>query len=365
MRGSVGGSNPSRMQVGVALFLVYVLWGSTYLAIRFAVESLPPFGMAAARFLAAGALLYGWARMRGAERPSLIEWKSSAVVGLLMLFGANGAVVWAEQAIPSALAALLVSTVPLFMAVIEWLRWGNRPSPAVAVGLLIGFGGVALLVGPSDLGGASVVPVLMCIVAAVAWAIGSLYGRRAPAPRSQLLGAAMQMLSGGFALAIASVASGEKIEWAAASGRSVGSLLYLVVFGSLIGFTAYSWLMRNVVPSLASTYAYVNPVVAVLLGWALAGEVIGTRTIVASALVIGSVGLITLARIKKPAAVAVAVAEAPAVELPAVEPVPSTAAAFAAAVEAAAIRPAGPVPDWAKVPRTDRPSGEWPAMQSR
>ncbi len=297
----------SRWQVALALALVYVVWGSTYLAIRFAVETLPPFGMAAARFLVAGAALYLWARARGAARPTAGQWRSAATVGLLLLLGGNGAVVWAEQAIPSSLAALLVSTVPLFMALLEWLHAGQRPTLPVAAGLLAGFVGVVLLVDPTGLAGASVplVPALVTTAAALSWAAGSLYARKAPAPASPLLGSAMQMLAGGLALLFVSVASGEaaRFDPAGSSAQSVAALLYLVVFGSLIGFTAYAWLLRNVQPALASTYAYVNPVVAVLLGWALAGEAVGPRTLFASALIVGGVGLITAMKGRKPAKV--------------------------------------------------------------
>ncbi len=296
----------ARWQVVLALGLVYVLWGSTYLAIHFAVESLPPFGMAAARFLLAGTMLYAWARLRGAARPTLAHWRTAAAVGVLLLLAANGAVVWAQQAIPSALAALLVSTVPMFMAVIEWLRDGKRPTLPVTIGLLVGFAGVVLLMDPSGLSNGSVaaLPTLLTVAAAISWAFGTLYGRSAPAHPSPLLGSAMQMLAGGAGLLVLSVATGEpaRFDPAAATMQSVGALLYLVVFGSLVGFTAYSWLMRNVRPTLASTYAYVNPVVAVILGWAFAGESIGPRTIAASGLIIGAVCVITAVKGRKPQA---------------------------------------------------------------
>lgn len=336
-------TGPSRLRVGVALLLVYVLWGSTYLAIRFAVESIPPFAMAAARFLTAGALLYGWVRLRGGARPTLAQWKSAAVIGGLMLLGANGAVVWAEQSIPSALAALLVSTVPLFMALIEWVRHGKRPTPLVGLGLLVGFAGVVLLVGPAGVAGDMLIPAIVTILGAFGWAVGTLYGRKAPAPTSALLGSAMQMLAGGSMLLIFSLATGESTDWTLASSQSLLSLGYLVVFGSLVGFTAYSWLMRNVNPTLSSTYAYVNPVVAVFLGWLFAGEAITTRTIVASALVVGSIGLITITRNQK--------APAPRVE-PKAEPIE----------ESARQRPSLAPPEWASVPLTDLPSGEMPAF---
>lgn len=342
-------AGPSGLRIGVALLLVYVLWGSTYLAIRFAVESIPPFAMAATRFLTAGALLYGWVRLRGGAGPTRAQWVSASVIGGLMLLGANGAVVWAEQSIPSALAALLVSTVPLFMALIEWVRHGKRPTAPVGAGLLLGFAGVVLLVGPAGVAGSMLVPALVTVAGAFAWAIGTLYGRTAAAPSSALMGSAMQMLAGGSMLLVLSLVSGESTDWAQVSTQSLLSLGYLVVFGSLVGFTAYSWLMRNVNPTLSSTYAYVNPVVAVFLGWAFAGEAITARTVVASALVVGSVGLITVARNRK----------APVAQrLPdekSVEPLP-------VAESRAGQKGRGLPPEWASIPLTDVPSGEMPAF---
>jgi len=290
----------ARWQVVLALGLVWVLWGSTYLAMRFAVETLPPFGMAAARFLVAGAILYGWTRLRGAPAPNLAQWRTAALVGLLLLFAANGAVVWAEQYISSSLAALLVSVVPLFMALLEWVRHGRRPTVPVAIGLVVGFLGVVVLVDPRGIavGDVAPLPVLLTVAAAFSFAAGSLLSRDGVAPPTPAMGSAMQMLAGGGALLLLSAATGELAAFdpGAATLRSVGALLFLITFGSLIGFTAYVWLLRNVQPALAGTYAYVNPVVAVFLGWALADEAIGPRTLIATVLIVGGVGAITLVK---------------------------------------------------------------------
>lgn len=292
---------PSRGSVAVALALVYVVWGSTYLAIRYAVETLPPFSMAAVRFLIAGALLYGWARLRGAQRPSGIHWRSAAVVGGLLLLGGNGCVVWAEQAIDSSTAALLVTTTSLWMVLLDWGVRGRRPRVGVVVSLLVGFGGVALLVGPGALepgalgGEARWGPNLAVLLGAFLWASGSVYGQGAPRPAAPLLGSGMEMLAGGVGLLVLGILVGEpqRFEWGEASAASVAGLIYLIVFGSLVGFTAYSWLLRNASLPLVSTYAYVNPVVAVALGWAIAGEEPTLRTGIASTIIVASVAVIT------------------------------------------------------------------------
>lgn len=286
----------SRASIAVALGLVYVVWGSTYLAIRYAVETLPPFSMAAVRFLVAGALLYGWARLRGAARPRGAHWGAAAVVGCLLLLGGNGCVVWAEQTIDSSIAALLVTTTSLWMVLLDWILHGRRPGLGVGVGLLAGFGGVALLVGPEAWEGeAEWAPSLAVLLGAFLWALGSVFGQRAPRPASPLLGSGMEMLAGGAALLLLGLLVGEpaRFSWAEASWASVAGLLYLIVFGSLVGFTAYSWLLRRAPLPLVSTYAYVNPVVAVALGWAIAQEEPTARTGVASAVIVASVAAIT------------------------------------------------------------------------
>jgi len=293
----------SAMKVALALAAVYVIWGSTYLAIRFAIETLPPFLMAGVRFLTAGALLYLWARWRGAPRPSLVHWRSALLVGGFLLLGGNGGVVWAEQRVDSGLAALLISTEPLWIVLLVWLLpGGRRPSLPVAGGLLLGFIGVGLLVRPSaestidPLGAAAVV------LSALSWAWGSLYGQRAKLPEAPLLSTSIQMIGGGALLLLFSAVTGDmaRFEPSEVSLRSALAVVYLMLFGSLVAFTAYSWLMRVASPVLVSTYAYVNPVVAVVLGWAFAGEPLTAGTLGAAAVILAGVALITSTQAKAP-----------------------------------------------------------------
>lgn len=301
MADPVRAAGPPRAAVLAAFAAVYLIWGSTYLAILFAIETLPPFLMAATRFLVAGALLYGWMRWRGAERPDARQWRAAVVVGGLLLFGGNGLVVWAEQWVPSGVAALLVATVPFWMVMLEWARPGGaRPGAGVLLGLLLGFGGIALLIGPGEWagGGVHLPGALALLLASFSWATGSIYSRGAPLPASPLLATSMQMLAGGGLLLAAGTLLGEwgRVELGAVSVRSAAALLYLIVFGSLVGFSAYVWLLRVSTPARVSTYAYVNPVVAVLLGWALAGEALTARVVVAVAVIVGAVAVITTRR---------------------------------------------------------------------
>lgn len=297
---------PPRARILAAYAAVYVIWGSTYLAIRFAIETLPPFMMAGTRFLVAGAILYAWSRLRGATRPSRANWIATGVVGAFLLLGGNGGVVWAEQRVESGIAALLVATLPLWMALLEWIGPDRRrPTGRSALGILLGLTGVAVLVGPEALlgGAANVDPVgaLVLVVASLAWAIGSLYSRRAPMPASPQIGSGMQMLAGGALLTLLGLMSGEgsRVELASFSTSSLAALGYLITFGSLVGFSAYVWLLRVEPTSRVATYAYVNPVVAVALGWLLAGETMSTQTLLAAAIIVGAVALIVSAP-KKP-----------------------------------------------------------------
>ncbi|MBX6330421.1 MAG: drug/metabolite exporter YedA [Gemmatimonadaceae bacterium] len=282
-----------------AFAAVYVIWGSTYLAIRFAIETLPPLLMAGIRFVIAGAMLYAWMRVRGARRPTRSEWLGATVVGALLLLGGNGLVVWSEQRVPSGMTALLVATVPLWMVLMTWLRPnGTRPTAMVATGVALGLAGLAILVQPSTImGGGAIDPLgaLVLLIASLSWAAGSLYSRQATMPPSPLLATAMEMLAGGALLILAGALTGEwsQLSLGAVSTRSVVALTYLVLFGSLVGFTAYVWLLRVANPTHVSTYAYVNPVIAVFLGWALADEPITPRTLVAAAIIVAAVGLIT------------------------------------------------------------------------
>jgi drug/metabolite transporter (DMT)-like permease len=286
----------------VAFAIVYVVWGSTYLAILFAIETLPPFLMAAARFFVAGAALYAWARLfGGATRPSAAQWRATVIVGLLLLLGGNGLVVWAEQRVPSGIAALVIGITPCFMVLLDWLRPnGVRPTLRVVAGLTLGLAGLVWLVGPDAVMGGGRVDFLgavALVLASLTWAIGSIYSRHAPMP-SPFLSSGMQMLAGGAALLLLGLGVGElgAFDASAVSLRSVFGWIYLIVFGSIVGFSAYIWLLRVSTPARVSTYAYVNPVVAVFLGWLLADELLTLRTMIAAAVIVSGVVLITLAR---------------------------------------------------------------------
>ena len=297
-----GRSHASRGQIIAAFASIYVIWGSTYLAIRYAVETIPPFVMGGVRFLISGTILYLWSRYRGAPRPTRIHWRNAIVAGGFLLLGGNGAVIWAEQFVPSGLTALLVSILPFWLVIIEWVRPPRkRPSGAVLVGLLLGFAGIIVLVGPSGAGGhGNVAPLgaLVLILGSLSWAIGSFWSRDAQLPESGLLTTGMEMLGGGALLMIVGALSGEfaQLDVHAISKASAVGLLYLVTFGSLLGFTSYIWLLDKVSPARLGTYAYVNPLVAVMLGWAIAGERLSIRTGIAAAIVICAVALITTAR---------------------------------------------------------------------
>jgi len=283
-----------------AFAAVYVIWGSTYLAIRFAIATIPPFLMAGVRFLISGAILYVWARSRDREAPSKTVWRAAAITGVLMLFGGNGGVVWAEQRVPSGITALLVAVVPLWMVLMEWLRpGGRRPHSAVFVGLFLGLAGIALLVGPGAIvGHGNVDPIgaAALMIASLSWAAGSIYSKHAARPSSAVMATAMQMLTGGLVFIVAGLLTGEMsgFDIRAVTLPSLLGFLYLVTFGSLVGFTAYVYLLRSTTPAKAATYAYVNPVVAVLLGWAIANEPISVRTIVAAAVILAGVAIITV-----------------------------------------------------------------------
>lgn len=289
-----------------ALAIVYVVWGSTYLAIRIAVETLPPFLMVGVRFLVAGAVLYAWSIRRGdvaGDRPGPAQWRAAAIVGGLLLVGGNGLVVWGEQTVPSGIAALLVATLPLWMALIGRVAFGTRLRPVTVAGLVVGFAGVALLVRPTGEGGLDPVGTAVILVAPVSWAVGSLWSGRLPLPSRPLVTTGMEMLCAGAALTLFGVLGGElgRFDPAAVSGRSLAALGYLITFGSLLAFSAYVWLLRNATPSVISTYAYVNPVVAVALGQAILAEPVTATTLVAGAVIVGSVALIVAPTRRPPA----------------------------------------------------------------
>ncbi len=287
------------MRVAIAFAAIYLIWGSTYLAIRFAIETLPPFSMAAVRFTVAGGILYAIARPRS-ERPTKVNWISAGVVGTLLLAGGNGGVVWAEQWVPSGLAALIVATVPLWMVLFDWLfAGGARPSRTLMAGLLLGLSGVGLLMSSTELGAQSREGLLggfAVLGASISWAAGSIYARKAALPRSPFLATAMQMIVGGFVLSLMAAIAGEggELHLSAFSMKSILALVYLIVFGALIAFTAYIWLLGVSTPARVSTYAYVNPAVAVLLGWLLANERLDARAALAVLIILSAVALVSL-----------------------------------------------------------------------
>ncbi|HEX2194820.1 MAG TPA: EamA family transporter [Candidatus Limnocylindria bacterium] len=298
-----GRQSPSTLAVVLAMGTVYIVWGSTYLAIAYVVETLPPFLAAGARFLLAGAILGAfllaqdrWRRSRGAETgltaPRWVEWRTALIVGVLLLLGGNGMVMVAEQTIPSGIAAVIIATLPIWMALFEAAVTRRRPSMLAVGGLIVGMAGVAILVLPEE-GIAALDPVGigMLVLANIAWAAGSVYARRAPTPASQLTGSSMQQLAGGASLVAAALLAGEtgRLDLGSVSLASWLGLAYLVVFGSLLAFTAYVWLLNNVAITTVSTYAYVNPIVAVALGMLFRGEQLTPRSLLAAALIIGAV----------------------------------------------------------------------------
>jgi drug/metabolite transporter (DMT)-like permease len=290
-----------RLAMLAAFAAIYVIWGSTYLAIRFAVETLPPFLMTAARFAFAGGLMYAWARLRGTGRPTGWQWAAATLVGTLMLVVGVGGVSWAEQRIPSGAAALIVAVGPLSMVLVDWLAYhGPRPDARVWTGLLLGFVGVALLVGPEELAGAGQIDLLgagVILVGTVSWSFGSLYSRGSHLPASPVLATGMEMIAGSLVLLAVGSLAGEwaRLDASRISLLSVLSVAYLSIFGSVIALGAYLWLLRVTSPARVITHAYVNPVVAVLLGWALADESLNARTLAATAVIIAGV-LVILGR---------------------------------------------------------------------
>ena len=291
-----------KTKIWAALIAVYIIWGSTYLGIRFAVATIPPFMQAGVRFLISGALLFGWRRLAGDTAPTRRQWFSALVIGSLLLLGGNGLISLAETSIPSGVAALLVATIPIFMVLVEALRPGGiRPTAGQVFGLLVGFSGVALLIGPAEFGGVREFSLLyggIALLAAFLWSLGSIYTRNADLPESTLLFTGMEMLMGSIGLLLASTLKGEftHFQITAVSTSSLLGLLFLITFGSLVGFTSYAWLLRNAPISLVSTYAYVNPIVAVFLGSLFAQESISPRILLAAAIIVGSVFVVNLAK---------------------------------------------------------------------
>ncbi len=295
-------STPPAWQLAAGFTAIYFIWGSTFLAIRYAIEVIPPFLMAGTRFVTAGALLYVWRRLGHGEKPAGVHWIGAGLVGALLFMGGNGAVVWSEQRVASGLTALMLAAIPLWMVLLDAMRKGGAPlTGRVIAGIILGIGGIAILLPPSELLGGGRVDLLgagVLMAGSFCWASGSLVSRHVGQPPSPGLAAGMQMMMGGLVLLAAGAASGElsRLDLSAMTPRAVFCLGYLIVFGSVISFTAYTWLLAVTTPARVSTYAYVNPIVAVLLGWLLASEPLTPRTLLATAVIVTAVAMIISAR---------------------------------------------------------------------
>ncbi|WP_303309973.1 drug/metabolite exporter YedA [Hymenobacter sp. BT730] len=295
-------SRPARASLLLAFAALYIIWGSTYLGIRFAIDSIPPLLMAGTRYALAGALLYSFMRLRGAPAPTAKGWLHAIVIGVCLLGFGNGGVTLGEQYIPSGLAALLVATVPMFLALLGWLSGVSaKPTAWVTLGLGCGLAGVYLLArtpGASHvaLPGHESIGIICVLTAALVWSIGSLYSKKKQPASSPFVSGGMQMLCGGLAMIMVGLLRGEAsgFQVAAVTTKSWIAYVYLVTFGSIVAFTAYIWLLRHVEPALAGTYAFVNPVVAVLLGWGFAGETLNAQMLGGAALIVVAVVLVVL-----------------------------------------------------------------------
>jgi drug/metabolite transporter (DMT)-like permease len=295
---SEGGGGPSRWSLILAFTSIYLIWGSTYLGIRITVESMPPFLMAAARFGLAGLILFAALSLRGRTRPTPAQWRDAAVVGTLLLLGGNGGVAWAAQFVPSGVIALMIGASPLFMVLTEW-AWpgGTRPGVVVLSAMLLGLVGVACLAAPWEAGDQALplAGVVAILLACLTWSIGSIYSRHARSGADPFLAAALQMICGSIALGLAAWLHGDfaALQIETITRRSWTAFVYLVIFGSLVGFSTFVWLLKHSTPARVSTYAYVNPVVAVFLGWLILSEPITLRTLIAAAIIITAVAIIT------------------------------------------------------------------------
>jgi drug/metabolite transporter (DMT)-like permease len=299
-RAGAGATRPG-VRIWLALGTIYIVWGSTYLGIKYAIDTIPPFLMGSLRFLVAGGVLYLLAIRSGDTRGDRVgarQWMAALLIGGALLVGGNGGVFLAEQYAPTGVVALLVATAPLWMAIIDRVVFGRRLPVLVIVGLLIGFGGVAFLIGSPGAGHINLFGAALALAAPVCWASGSVFTRHVRLPKRPLVAAGMEMLWAGLVFAIASVATGElgRLHWQHVSTTSIVALLYLIVLGSLVGFSAYVWLLRSAPLSLVSTYAYVNPVVAVILGGIFLGEAITARLVIAGGIIVLAVALIVVAR---------------------------------------------------------------------
>jgi drug/metabolite transporter (DMT)-like permease len=290
------------LPITAALLAVYIFWGGTYLAMKIAIETLPPFIMAGTRFVIAGLILYIWQIVRGAEKPNAAHWKNAAIVGGTMLLGGNGSIVWSEQYVSSGIAAIIFATVPVWVALLAWLWQGNkRPKGMVFLGLALGLIGIAFLVrnsiGEYSNTSSTWIGYVVLVIASLFWAVGALYSRVAKLPSAPFMSISLQMLTGGlFCLLFGMIiGEGSRLDLTLLSTRSIISLVYLIFFGSIIGFSAYIWLLKVADPTVVTTNTYVNPIVAVFLGWLLAGEQLTVQDALAAAIIVLSVVIVNKA----------------------------------------------------------------------
>ena len=286
------------VKILLAFACLYFIWGSTYMAIKFAIDTMPPFLMASSRFLAAGLILFGISRVKSDEKIEYKHWKSAFITGGLLLLGGNGGVVYAELYLPSGITALLISAVPIWFVILNWLLpKGEKPTVRTIIGVLVGFSGMYYLIQPfnGETQDINLIGVGSLMLATFLWALGSVYSGKIDIPRSKLTAAGMQMIGGGVLLLLFSLVTGDffKFDPAAVTTKSLVSLVYLFIFGSMVAYTAYIWLLDTVGSALTATYAYVNPVIAVFLGWIFAGEELNSRIILATLIIIASVAIIS------------------------------------------------------------------------
>lgn len=292
---------PDRLRLLGAFFCVYVVWGTNFLAIRYMVETIPPMLAMGVRSVIAGLVMYGWGRLRGGGAPAAAEWRSAALVGAFLFLGAHGALAWGETRVASGAAALVMASIPVWMVLIDWLAAkGTRPALGVWLGLASGVAGLVVLTDPASLrsDSASLAGFLVLLTSAPCWAIGSIIARGQPKLRSMTMTTGMQLITGGVLLLIAALAVGEvgSFDPGAVSLRSLAALAYTIVFGSIIALTAFFWLLHNTNAARVGTYAFVNPLIAVAMGWAFADEVITGRVILAAGLILAGVAAITLTK---------------------------------------------------------------------
>ena len=285
-----------KSKIWFALITLYIVWGSTYLGIKVAIETIPPFFQGALRFLISGLIILIWQKSSGQAMPTRKQWISTFIIGTLLLLGGNGLVSWAEQFIPSGIAALIIATVPLWLVIMEAIRPGGiKPTWQAIVGLVIGFVGIFILAGPAEISGSKTnldtFGVVALLFATLLWALGSIYSKSADLPKASMVTTGAEMLMGSIGLMVVSLLTGELHGWdpSGISARSIGGVIYLILIGSIAGFGSYIWLLQNAPISLVATYAYVNPIVAVILGYLFANEPLEPRTWIAAAIIIGAV----------------------------------------------------------------------------